>query len=197
MTREDADRPRGFLTPKDREFLRGEQEELQQATVTQKRHRIRERIRNAILDFPLLRQLDYRERELIFGDLALDESGPRGDAELYYSVVDMLQFAFLGLKEQGIDPKRPTALAIWNIESIYHRWYQDAWVDVDVDISVNFNDHVTLEEAVEAYRNDEDMSNIELIALYHSGEISRRELQQLAEDTYDPLVLLTLLNEEA
>lgn len=51
---EDADRERGVLTPADRRYLRGETvyDSVQSARDT--RYRIRERLRNAILDFNLV-----------------------------------------------------------------------------------------------------------------------------------------------
>jgi hypothetical protein len=53
MSKTDADRPRGVLTPADREFLRGEREGTEGSRYNIRR-RIRQRIADAILDFSLL-----------------------------------------------------------------------------------------------------------------------------------------------
>lgn len=67
--REHIDRDRGILTPRDREFLLTElAEELNANAVTQKRYQIRQRTRNALLDFYVLQSLPNDEIDLIFDD---------------------------------------------------------------------------------------------------------------------------------
>ena len=51
---QDQDRGRGGLTPEDRAFLSGETEYQYQQSEVNTRRRIRERVRNTLLDFPLL-----------------------------------------------------------------------------------------------------------------------------------------------
>ena len=52
----DTDRDRGILTPKDREFLRGESD-VSKDTARVKQHRIRERFKNGIADLAYLTEL--------------------------------------------------------------------------------------------------------------------------------------------
>lgn len=74
---EDADRPRGILSKRDRQFLVEEsyREELTPQSRRNVRSRLRERVRNAILDFYLLDEyLDERDRDSVFSGI---DSGMR------------------------------------------------------------------------------------------------------------------------
>ncbi|MDQ2055968.1 MULTISPECIES: hypothetical protein [Halobellus] len=179
------ERDRGMLTKKDREYLLGEQPDINEHTETQKRHRIRKRVRNALLDFPLLRHMQTRDRNLIFEDLNVGEDGPSGDVDLYYSIVDMIQFAYIGLKEQDADAKRPVASAIWNVESVFPQMYEDEWVDVEVDITVDIKESVDLEAAIEKLRRGEDITSGEAWALLDAGRITPNEFKQIYEGNGD------------
>jgi len=60
---EPDDRKRGILSPEDREFLRGEREHISQGAKYNTRRRIRQRVKNGILDFVLLfRELPETDR---------------------------------------------------------------------------------------------------------------------------------------
>ncbi|MFA9517723.1 hypothetical protein ACERIT_10985 [Halopenitus sp. H-Gu1] len=87
----DSDRPRGILTPSDREFLLGRKTDYTDHSKKQKRNRIRRRVRNAVIDFSILFEyLESRDRETIFD--------PDDDREAYsQGIVDMLGFLHLGL----------------------------------------------------------------------------------------------------
>jgi hypothetical protein len=179
------ERDRGMLTKKDREYLLGEQPDINEHTETQKRHRIRKRVRNALLDFPLLRHMQTRDRNLIFEDLNVGEDGPSGDVDLYYSIVDMIQFAYIGLKEQDADAKRPVASAIWNVESVFPQMYEDEWVDVEVDITVDIKESVDLEAAIEKLRREQDITSGEAWALLDAGRITPDEFKQIYDGNGD------------
>jgi hypothetical protein len=61
-----TDRPRGFLTESDREFLlEADKTEMKDGTVYSKRHRIRERFKNAILDMQLLFEVNPADRDSV------------------------------------------------------------------------------------------------------------------------------------
>jgi len=89
----DADRPRGILTPSDRDFLLGRKTDYTEHSRKQKRNRIRRRIRNAILDFSILYEcLEDRDRKTVFDPDDTDrESYTRG-------ITDMLGFLHLGTR---------------------------------------------------------------------------------------------------
>lgn len=86
-----TERGRGILTPSDREFLLGRKTDYTEHSRKQKRNRIRRRVRNAILDFPILfDHLMDRDRETIFN--------PDDEARDAYTqgIIDMLGFLHLG-----------------------------------------------------------------------------------------------------
>jgi hypothetical protein len=84
---DDSDeRPRGILSPADRRFLRGEADLRSEQSVYDTRYRIRQRVRDALLDFPLLfAHLDDRDREQVFD----------GDERLADAVVDAVAVLYL------------------------------------------------------------------------------------------------------
>ena len=90
-TAADAERPRGILTPSDRDFLLGRKTDYTEHSKKQKRNRIRRRVRNAILDFSLLYEcLEDRDRQTVFDP---DDE----DREAYTrGITDMLAFLHLG-----------------------------------------------------------------------------------------------------
>ncbi|ESS03465.1 MAG: hypothetical protein A07HR67_01863 [uncultured archaeon A07HR67] len=87
----DADRPRGILTPSDRDFLLGRKTDYTKHSRKQKRNRIRRRVRNAILDFSILYEcLEDRDRETVF-----DPDDEDSDAYTR-GITDILGFLHLG-----------------------------------------------------------------------------------------------------
>ena len=90
-TAADAERPRGILTPSDRDFLLGRKTDYTEHSKKQKRNRIRRRVRNAVLDFSILYEcLEDRDRRTVFDpDDADRDAYTRG-------ITDMLAFLHLG-----------------------------------------------------------------------------------------------------
>ena len=87
----DSDRPRGILTPSDRDFLLGQKTDYTDHSKKQKRNRIRRRVRNAILDFSILFEyMEERDRETVF-----DPDDEDRDAYTQ-GITDMLAFLHLG-----------------------------------------------------------------------------------------------------
>lgn len=85
------DRGRGILTQSDREFLLGRKSDYTEQSRRQKRSRIRRRVRNAVLDFPILfEHLNERDREMVFDP----DDGHR--EEYTRGITDMLAFLHLG-----------------------------------------------------------------------------------------------------
>ncbi|NKE34828.1 hypothetical protein GWG54_03160 [Natronococcus sp. JC468] len=90
-TAADSDRPRGILTPSDRDFLLGRKTDYTDHSKKQKRNRIRRRVRNAILDFSILFEyMEERDRETVF-----DPDDEDRDAYTQ-GITDMLAFLHLG-----------------------------------------------------------------------------------------------------
>lgn len=90
-TAADADRPRGILTPSDRDFLLGRKTDYTDHSKKQKRNRIRRRVRNAVLDFSILFEyMEERDRNTVF-----DPDDDERDAYTQ-GITDMLAFLHLG-----------------------------------------------------------------------------------------------------
>lgn len=89
-------RPRGILTPDDREYLTG-MKELTPQSERNTRARIRERLYHSILDFKLLwTHLDDRDLEMVFSP------DDREEARYLRSYCqEMLAFTILGLRANG------------------------------------------------------------------------------------------------
>jgi len=82
-------RDRGILSKADREFLLGEKE-LKAESARQTRQRIRNRIKNSLIDFTALRySLEERDRKLIGDDLF------RGKDRLWHGYIDMYAFFYI------------------------------------------------------------------------------------------------------
>lgn len=144
-------RPRGILTPRDRELLRGEIEYENRQQYSNRYKDIRERIANSLLDFSLIRYtLRDRDRKRIFRDPA-GESG--GDSvSLTDSLRAMLSWTYLGLREQNYDFETILVEAIEEAEADFARKYWGESVDITVtynvetDRSQDIGDLITLIE---------------------------------------------------
>jgi hypothetical protein len=67
---EEEDRSRGFLTQHDREYLLGQHDEMSDNYENQKRYQIRERFRNAMLDFYYMSEyLSDRDKRLLWPEI--------------------------------------------------------------------------------------------------------------------------------
>jgi hypothetical protein len=102
MSNEDDTRGRGFLTPTDREYLRGEIDYENQETDAHRRRDIRDRTKNSIRDFKLLfRELEEQEREKIFTDI-----------DIRVEITFVLAFLCLGLENDSFEPKDLTTTSV-------------------------------------------------------------------------------------
>lgn len=130
------DRPRGILTPADRELLRGDVEYRHKQQYTDRRRQIRERIANGLLDFSFIQYLlQDRDRKRIFQD-PTGEAGVE-KAEFHQSIRAMLYWVYFGLKEQNYDFKRLLSEAIEQAEKDYTKRYQGESANVDVRFEVD------------------------------------------------------------
>lgn len=147
----DYSRPRGILTPRDRELLRGEIEYEHRQQYSNRYNDIRARIANGLLDFSLIRYaLRDRDRKRIFRDPA-GESGA-DSVSLTDSLRAMLSWTYLGLREQNYDFETILVEAIEEAEADFARKYWGESVDITVtynvetDRSQDIGDLITLIE---------------------------------------------------
>ena len=131
-----TDRPRGFLTPADREFLIGLKEYDHKQQYSNRRQDIRERTANALLDFSLLQySLRDRDRKRIFQSPA-EEAGVE-EVQFQESIQSMLYWTYLGLKEQQYDFEGLLVRAIEEAEKDFARKYFGETVEISVSFDVD------------------------------------------------------------
>jgi len=98
------DRPRGILSPTDREYLCGHKEYAQPQTDANRRQAIRERVVNGLEDFALLSVLlEPGEREKVFAGLGQEETDE--------ALASMVAFAYLGVEGIVIGSRRVSSTA--------------------------------------------------------------------------------------
>ncbi|MFC4550798.1 MULTISPECIES: hypothetical protein [Halorussus] len=164
----DPERDRGILSTKDRQFL------LDEAAIESKssaervaRSRIRDRILNALLDFSIIAdELEDRDKKRVFENL------PR-DLDLRRSIVALLGFVYLGVKECGEDFGDLLAKAVEEAEKT--RASVDDRRAVEVDVTFDVETKLVLESTAD---NLEKYSERELAELVVNDELSGDELYQ-------------------
>jgi len=150
------ERPRGILSPADRRFLRGEADLQSEQSAYDARYRIRQRLRNALLDFSLLfEHLDDRDREQVFD---VD-----GDSDLTTAVVDAV--AFLSLGTADFEPSQEMLFTEGLQRAERRRTGGRPTAHVEVDAA----DRDRLEEIVETIESGRlhELSESELRAFAH------------------------------
>lgn len=127
----DADRPRGILSPADRDLLLGEAEMDHDQSRRNAEARIRQRIVDSIKDFDLLvHALKQKDRRQIFTK-SVD------DPEFIDGLTAMLSFAYLGMKESGIEFSHVLEPAIRRTEEAHTATILGTIVDVEVEFTVD------------------------------------------------------------
>lgn len=167
------DRPRGILSPTDRDYLCGLKEYAQPQTDANRRQAIRERVVNGLKDFALLSLfLESDERAKVFEELGPDETDD--------TLASMIAFAYLGI--EGDRPRLETCIEHGVLQGAnVNKLFQSAGraTDADVSISVEYNPDVK-----KLYRRLEDgkeLTDAEIGALVRAGKIGGEEIEELAE----------------
>ncbi|WP_121820407.1 hypothetical protein [Halostella salina] len=165
----DTDRDRGVLTTADREYLLGERELSHEQSKRNAEARIRRRIENGILDFDLLTHyLDEADRRQVFAGAADDEA-------LIDAVTAMLSFAYIGLKEQGVDFERVLEPAVRGAETAYAVDQLSANVDVTVTFAVETEVNSSLDGVEARIAEGTPVSPRELFSLVMERETELAE----------------------
>lgn len=201
----DDDRPRGILTQADREFLKGKKELSSEQSRRDARYRIRQRLRNAFLDFSiLLRNLDRRDREQIFAPVEEFQNG-LGDSmnreldrdrisEIMEDVMvskgisDSMAFTYLGIGDANQSFETMLKSAISDAEE--ERGYVVDNVQITIDIERGQAD---IEEIVQRFEQGEGLSESEMSTLLRSDRFELDEsaledfLQHISQSVSDGL----------
>lgn len=126
-----TDRPRGILSPADRALLLGEADMDHEQSRRNAEARVRQRIIDSIKDFNLLiHALKPKDRRQIFMK-SVD------DPEFIDGLTTMLSFAYLGMKESGIEFSHVLKPAIRRTEEAHAANTLGTMVDVEVDFNVD------------------------------------------------------------
>ena len=146
-TAADADRPRGILTPSDRDFLLERKTDYTEHSMKQKRNRIRRRVRNAVLDFSILFEyMEERDRETVF-----DPDDDERDAYTQ-GITDMLAFLHLGTVGYHTPFKDMLAEGVGKAEQ---RLAGSNYRMVDVEFNVEPVGQIDVDDVVEKLESEE------------------------------------------
>ncbi|ELY51654.1 hypothetical protein [Natronolimnohabitans innermongolicus] len=146
-TAADSDRPRGILTPSDRDFLLGRKTDYTDHSKKQKRNRIRRRVRNAILDFSILFEyMEERDRETVFDPDAEDRDA------YTQGITDMLAFLHLGTMGYHTPFKDMLSEGVGKAEQ---RLAGSNYRMVNVEFNVEPVGQIDVDEVVEKLENEE------------------------------------------
>lgn len=193
----DLDRERGVLTSSDREYLIGKNEPESSQVDSNIRNRIRDRTRNAILDFWLINShLDEKDRRMIFAPSKKDDNEVREleDFQFRQGLTSLIGFLYEGLSESGTLDFEEV------IESGIHEIIQDNYqgpVVVDVRLHVDVDTEYDLDEARRKFNQGEPMTPSEIGGLLMTGEVeSGEEVLSLASYARDMGVVEVSLSKE-
>ncbi|ADD07319.1 uncharacterized protein Nmag_3778 (plasmid) [Natrialba magadii ATCC 43099] len=183
QTAADSDRPRGILTPSDRDFLLGRKTDYTDHSKKQKRNRIRRRVRNAILDFSILFEyMEERDRETVF-----DPDNEDRDAYTQ-GITDMLAFLHLGTMGYHTPFKDMLSEGVGKAEQ---RLAGSNYRMVNVEFNVDPVGQIDVDEVIEKLDNEEfaELTDEELRAfvrlLTMSDEFSSDETRENIKDRLD------------
>jgi len=165
------DRPRGILSPTDREYLCGLKEYAQPQTDANRRQDIRERVKNGLKDFALLwLSLERKEREKVFDDL-----GEEGTDEVIDS---MVSFAHLGLDRDKARMEERIQRGVLGAENV-DKLFRSAGRATDVDVSIDVEYDPDIEKLYERFEKGRELTDAEVGVLIRSGRLESDDIEKL------------------
>ena len=189
-----GDRDRGILTESDRKFLIHEGENVNsEGTRYSTRHRIHNRLKNALLDWPLIVE-KMPEDDLV---RAFEPRDDVTDDDMQTAIRAMFEAVYTATVINGAEPDFEEALVGGIHDAILHREKSPALVNVQFDVTTS--NEIDVEEAYERYQNGNWLSTAEYGALLASKKVPPEEAAELAEyaqtNTYFPGVTDVLTKE--
>jgi hypothetical protein len=168
-----VDRPRGILSPTDRDYLCGLKDYSHSQTELNRQQSIRERTVESIRDFDLLwLLLDESEREKIIDAFETEEVNA--------AFSSMVAFMYIGLDQ---DTDRIEGILEQGIyEAVNHdlsgRWPGGA---NDVSVDINIDRHPDVDELYERFKEGESdqLTPAEIGTLVQAGKLDSGDLQEL------------------
>lgn len=167
------DRPRGMLSPTDRDYLCGLKEYAQPQTDANRRQDIRERVENGLKDFALLWMfLERDEREKVF-----DELGEDGTDEV---IASMIAFAYLGIDQDTTRLEECIergVLAAANADKLF----RSAGRATDADVSINIEYNPDAKKLYRRFKEGAQLSDAEVGVLVRSGKLDTEDVEELQD----------------
>lgn len=183
-----VDRPPGILTKKDRQYLRGEEIPESKQARYERRKGIRQRIKNGLLDFQEIWEMDRGERRKV-----VENFDPQAD--LYTSLVYLIAFADFCAGDAGYEFEEIVSGGIQysTYEPEERRKevgeYESGEVHVLEDVTVNIRRHFTRLPAPNRLKDQlmrgEHLTQKELSILI-SSEVLDEEGWKRLQDVYGP-----------
>lgn len=169
----DNDRSRGVLTPADRAYLLGDADMSHEQSKRNAEARIRQRVTDSVLDFDVLaHHLKAKDRQQVFDQAAENDAFVDG-------LRAMLSFAYIGLKEQGIDFETVLEPAIRASEEVYAADRLGTTVDVDVSFEVETTVGPTVDDVTARLDAGEVVTPRELFAAVVEGDADVDEYDEI------------------
>jgi hypothetical protein len=170
-------RDRGILTPDDREFLQGEKEYSSEQSERDARYRIRQRVKNAILDFNiLLHHFEEKDRSQVFTSnfpskeeskdkISIDEVEKLVEQTRFQNAMsDSVAFFYLGTQDVDWQFEELIATAVEKAEE--EKGYIIDDVEVNIDVSRSEPD---IQELVTKLQEGEPLTADEIRTAIRSG----------------------------
>lgn len=167
------DRPRGILSPTDREYLCGLKEYAQPQTDANRRQDIRERIKNGLKDFLYLWAfLESDEREKVF-----EELGEEGTDEVIES---MVTFAFLGIDQDTTRMEERIEHGVLGAANV-NKMFRSAGRATDADVSIDIEYNPDIEKIQRRFQEGKQLSDAEIGLLVRHGKVDGEDVKKLED----------------
>lgn len=187
FTEHSRDRDPGILTYADRAYLLGEKD-VSGGSEVQLRQRMRDRVRNGLLDFELLlRYMDDRDIQTIFNNAS--SPSQRGESEpdnIYWGAESALGFIYHGISEHthaNFEQLVRSAVEYGSSRSKRARQgphYSIAEASVDIELEWN-HDIIDHEHTLEKLRSGAQLTDPELAALVRYGDLDPDDWTRLEQ----------------
>lgn len=176
----------GLFTKTQREYLLGKKDDISDGYENSLKSKIRNRVNSLFPDLMLLRNLDKRERELIFesniertprGDVVewptVEEAAGEGKFGIWSAYMEFTKFYHKMWQENGGSRENVCADIARALEEAEEEHLNHEY-EVDVTVEIETVKQVDIENAMERFDEDgiKGVSGVELKALAEAGEIT-------------------------
>jgi len=165
------DRPRGILSPTDRDYLCGLKKYAQPQTDANRRQDIRERVENGLKDFALLWLfLERDEREKVFDKLREDGADE--------AIASMVAFAYLGVDQDTARLEECIERGVLGAANA-DKLFRSAGRATDADVSIDIEYNPDIEKLYRRFEDGAQLSDAEIGALVRSEKLDTADIEEL------------------